>query len=63
MNDSSLERLVAAARLLRRVLKELVFVGGSVAGLLITDTAARAPRTTLDVNAVAQITSYPQYAA
>ncbi|HEY3744267.1 MAG TPA: hypothetical protein VGL53_30700 [Bryobacteraceae bacterium] len=44
------------------MLNELVFVGGSVTGLLITDPAAGDPRPTLDVDAIAEITSYAQYA-
>lgn len=63
MNDSNREQLVSAARLLRPLLGELVFVGGTVTGLLITDEAAASPRTTLDVDAIAEITSYAEYAA
>lgn len=63
MNDSNLEQLMTAARLLRPLLGELVFVGGSVTGLLITDEAAAAPRNTFDVDAIAEITSYAGYAA
>jgi predicted nucleotidyltransferase len=63
MPDSNLEQLVVAAQLLRSLLGELVFVGGSVTGLLITDEAAGEPRITLDVDAIAEITSYAEYAA
>jgi predicted nucleotidyltransferase len=63
MNDSNRERLITAARLLRPLLGELVFVGGAVTGLLITDEAAADPRTTFDVDAIAEITSYAEYAA
>jgi predicted nucleotidyltransferase len=63
MPDSNLERLIAAARLLRPLLGDLVFVGGSVTGLLISDEAAGDPRATLDVDAIAGITSYAEYAA
>jgi hypothetical protein len=38
-------------------------VGGAVTGLLITDEAAGDPRPTLDVDAIAAITSYAEYAA
>jgi hypothetical protein len=62
MNDPNLDRLVAAAELLRPLLDELVFVGGCVTGLLITDEAAGTPRITLDVDAIAEITSYAEYA-
>src|ERR1035441_8322258 len=61
MPDSNLRQLIDAAQLLRPLLHELVFVGGSVTGLLITDQAAGAPRTTFDVDAIAEITSYAQY--
>jgi hypothetical protein len=54
---------MAAAEALRPLLRELVFVGGSVTGLLITDNAAGDVRGTLDVDAIAEITSYAQYAA
>src|SRR5882757_1778971 len=60
--DTNLEQLIAAARLLRPLLDELVFVGGCVTGLLITDEAAGDPRSTLDVDAIAEITSYAEYA-
>ena len=52
MPDSNLEQLIAAAHLLRPLLGDLVFVGGSVTGLLITDEAAGDPRATLDVDAI-----------
>lgn len=62
MPDSNLERLIAGARLLRPLLEELVFVGGCMTGLLITDDAAPDPRATFDVDAIAEITSYAEYA-
>jgi len=61
--DLNLEQLITAAQLLRPLLGELVFVGGSVTGLLITDEAAGDPRPTVDVDAIAEITSYAEYAA
>ena len=63
VNEPNLEQLIAAARLLRPLLGELVFVGATVTGLLITDEAAADPRPTLDVDAIAEITSYAEYAA
>src|SRR5216683_3055136 len=63
VNDVTLDQLITATQLLRPLLGELVFVGGSVTGLLITDEAAGDPRTTLDVDAIAEITSYAEYAA
>jgi predicted nucleotidyltransferase len=53
--------LVLAVRLLRPLLEDLVFVGGSVTGLLITDTGAPDIRATFDVDAIAEITSYHDY--
>jgi predicted nucleotidyltransferase len=63
MRDPNLDRLIAAADALRPLLPELVLVGGCVTGLLITDEAAGEPRVTIDVDAIAEITSYAQYAA
>jgi hypothetical protein len=62
MRDPNLDQLIAAAEALRPLLPELVFVGGCVTGLLITDEAAGEPRGTIDVDAIAEITSYAQYA-
>jgi hypothetical protein len=62
MRDPNLEQLIAAAEVLRPLLPELVFVGGCITGLLITDEAAGEPRGTIDVDAIAEITSYAQYA-
>jgi hypothetical protein len=61
MNDSNLDQLKAAAEVLWPLLGELVFVGGCVTGLLITDEAASDPRSNLDVDAIAEITSYAEY--
>jgi predicted nucleotidyltransferase len=62
MRDPNLDQLIAAADALRTLLPELVFVGGCLTGLLITDEAAGEPRGTIDVDAIAEITSYAQYA-
>jgi hypothetical protein len=45
------------------MLGDLVFVGGAVTSLLVTDEGAGLPRTTLDVDAIAEITSYAEYTA
>ena len=58
MRDPNLDQLIAATDALRPLLPELVFVGGCVTGLLITDEAAGEPRGTIDVDAIAEITSY-----
>lgn len=63
MQRSNLERLIATAERLRPVLSSLVFVGGAITSLLITDEGAGAPRSTLDVDAIAAITSYADYVA
>lgn len=62
MPDPNLEQLIDAARRLRPLLDELVFVGGAVTGLLVTDEAASAPRVTFDVDAIVEIASYAEYA-
>jgi hypothetical protein len=61
MRDTNLERLIAAARLLKPLLDELVFVGGCATGLLITDPAAPSVRPTFDVDAIADVASYSEY--
>ena len=62
MPKHNLELLTEAARLLKPLLNELVFVGGSTTTLLITDQAAAEVRPTYDVDAIAEITSYAAYA-
>jgi hypothetical protein len=61
MRDVNYQLLISAARLLQPLLDELVFVGGCVTGLLITDEAVPAARPTLDVDAIVEITSYVGY--
>jgi hypothetical protein len=62
MANPNLELLTDAAKLLEPLLGELVFVGGCATALLITDKAAADVRPTFDVDAIAQITSYAEYA-
>jgi hypothetical protein len=62
MSKHNLELLAEAARLLKPLLGELVFVGGSTTALLITDKAAAEVRPTYDVDAIAEISSYAAYA-
>lgn len=62
MSKHNLELLVEAARLLKPLLGELVFVGGSTTALLITDKGAAEVRPTYDVDAIAEISSYAAYA-
>jgi len=61
MANPNLELLTDAAKLLEPLLGELVFVGGCATALLITDKAAADVRPTLDVDAIAEITSYAGY--
>jgi len=61
MSKHNLALLIDAARLLKPLLRELAFVGGSTTALLITDKAAADVRPTYDVDAIAEITSYAAY--
>lgn len=61
MANPNFQILVEAAKLLKPILGELVFVGGCTTGLLITDKAAADVRPTSDVDAIAEITSYAGY--
>lgn len=63
MANHNLELLTSVARLLRPLLDDLVFVGGCTTALLITDPAAAEVRPTYDVDSIAEITSYAEYAA
>jgi hypothetical protein len=62
MANPNLELLTDAAKLLEPLLGELVFVGGCATALVITDKAAADVRPTFDVDAIAEITSYAEYA-
>jgi predicted nucleotidyltransferase len=63
MANPNLQLLVDAAKLLKPILGELVFVAGCTTALLITDKAAAEVRPTYDVDAIAEITSYVEYSA
>ena len=63
MADDGLLLLEDAAAKLEPLLGEVVFVGGSVLALLITDEAAAPVRSTLDVDVVAAVTTYAEYTA
>ena len=58
---SNLDLLEDAADKLKQLKEEVVFVGGSILDLLITDKAASPVRATLDVDAIAEITTYGDY--
>ena len=60
MRDINRHLLITAARLLQPILGEIVFVGGCATGLLITDEGAPNVRATIDVDAIAEITSYAE---
>jgi hypothetical protein len=51
----------SVVRLLAPVVDELVFVGGCMTGILITDPAAEGIRPTRDVDAIVDVTSYAGY--
>ena len=57
------DRLLRTARLLRPLLGELVFIGGQVAELLVTDPAAVRVRPTDDVDVVVPVTTRVAYHA
>ena len=63
MSNSNTELLKQVARRLGPLLGEVVFVGGCTTGLFITDKAAGEVRPTFDVDVIAKITSYADYAA
>jgi hypothetical protein len=62
MPNSNLELLKQVAKRLGPLLTEVVFVGGCTTGLFLTDEAAAEVRPTFDVDVIAEITSYADYA-
>lgn len=59
--NPNVTRLLRAATKLAPILDQLVFVGGAVTALLLTDPAAAPVRPTLDVDAIIALTSYAQF--
>ena len=57
----NLPLLEEAAQKLAPFLEEIVFVGGAILGLLITDQAAAPIRGTNDVDVIAEIVTYADY--
>jgi hypothetical protein len=53
----------SVVHLLVPLLDELVFVGGCMTGIFITDPAAGGIRPTRDVDAIVDVTSYAEYTA
>jgi predicted nucleotidyltransferase len=62
-DNPNLHLLEAAAIKLTPLLDQIAFVGGCAAGLLLTDPAAPPVRSTLDVDAIVAISSYPELVA
>lgn len=62
MSHPNLELLKMTAEKLRPLLPEIVFVGGCATGLLVTDPGAAPVRATYDVDVIAEIGSYADYA-
>ena len=62
MPHPNLELLKLTADKLRPLLPEIVFVGGCATGLLVTDPGAAPVRATYDVDVIAEIGSYADYA-
>lgn len=63
MADPNRALFESVIRLLAPVLDELVFVGGCTTGIFVTEPAAGGIRPTKDVDVIADVTSYAQYAA
>jgi hypothetical protein len=61
MADPNIQQLIDAASLLKPVLDEVVFVGGSTTGLFVSDPGAAGVRPTFDVDVITEITSYEEY--
>ena len=61
--NSNIESLKHVAKRLGPLLGEVVFVGGCTTGLFITDKAAAEVRATFDVDVIAEIASYAEYAS
>ena len=61
MPDPNRALFESVVRLLDPVLDDLVFVGGCTTGLFVTDSAAGGIRSTKDVDAIVNVTSYAEY--
>lgn len=62
MTDPNRDLFARVVRELHPLLDELVFVGGCTTGLLVTDVTAAAIRPTKDIDAIAEVASYAEYA-
>lgn len=63
MADPNRAMFESVVRLLTPILDQVVFVGGSTTGLLLTDAAAAGIRPTNDVDTIVNTTSYAEYEA
>lgn len=59
--NPNLEQLLAAVAKLEPLLGQIVFVGGCVTALLVTDQAAAPVRATLDVDVIVEAASYAEF--
>lgn len=59
--DPNLPQVLAIAEALGELCAQVVFVGGSTAGLLLTDPLAESVRPTMDVDAIVQADSLAHY--
>jgi hypothetical protein len=61
IQNPNLETLLYVVDQLGELANEMVFLGGSATGILITDPAAPPVRVTKDVDAIVQVTSRTEY--
>ncbi len=61
--EAGVERVIETARLLGELAEEVVFLGGAVAGLLVTDPAAPSMRPTLDIDVIVEAMTRGEYYA
>jgi hypothetical protein len=61
VNSPNRDALVRVARALGPLTEELVFVGGQVGELLVTDSAAVRVRPTQDVDVICEVASRSEY--
>lgn len=62
ISDPNRGSVLLIAKRMDHLLDQIVFLGGCAAGLLITDSAAAPMRVTDDVDVIAEIGSYSEYA-
>ena len=60
-DDPNLPQLRTIAQALGDLCEQVVFVGGATAGLLLTDPAAESVRATMDVDAIVEADTLPQF--